>query len=60
MKKTSDKSHPPAEIGDIVIIPFPDLYRTKGDLQTIIGVVLQINDNELYNIMAKHGVLQIL
>ncbi|KAF2901261.1 hypothetical protein ILUMI_04928 [Ignelater luminosus] len=34
MKATSDKSHPPANIGD----------KGKGDLRNIIGVILQTND----------------
>lgn len=56
MKKTSDKSHPPAEIGDNITIPIPDVDKAKGEL--IIGVVLQVNDDGFYKIGTKHGVLQ--
>ncbi|KAF2905125.1 hypothetical protein ILUMI_01052, partial [Ignelater luminosus] len=44
MKATSDKSHPPANIGDNVTIPIPDVDKGKGDLRNIIGVILQTND----------------
>ncbi|KAF2902938.1 hypothetical protein ILUMI_03250 [Ignelater luminosus] len=46
MKATSDKSHPPANIGDNVTIPIPDVDKGKGDLRNIIGVILQTNDEE--------------
>lgn len=41
MKATSDRSHPPANIGDNVTIPIPDVDKGKGDLRNIIGVILQ-------------------
>ncbi|KAF2885805.1 hypothetical protein ILUMI_20388 [Ignelater luminosus] len=47
MKATSDKSHPPANIGDNVTIPIPDVDKGKGDLRNIIGVILQTNDEEV-------------
>ncbi|KAF2887644.1 hypothetical protein ILUMI_18529, partial [Ignelater luminosus] len=47
MKATSDKSHPPANIGDNVTIPIPDVDKGKGDLRNIIGVILQTNDEEM-------------
>ncbi|KAF2892795.1 hypothetical protein ILUMI_13378 [Ignelater luminosus] len=46
MKATSDKSHPPANIGDNVTIPIPDVDKGKGDLRNIIGVILQTTDEE--------------
>ncbi|KAF2883688.1 hypothetical protein ILUMI_22483 [Ignelater luminosus] len=46
MKATSDKSHPPANIGDNVTIPTPDVDKGKGDLRNIIGVILQTNDED--------------
>lgn len=58
MKNTSDKSHPPAKIGDNITIPIPDVDKAKGDLRNIIGVVLNINDDGFYRIGTKHGVLQ--
>lgn len=58
MKATTDKSHPPANIGDNVTIPIPDVDKGKGDLRNIIGVILQKNDEGLYKVGTKHGVLQ--
>ncbi|KAJ8714361.1 hypothetical protein PYW07_002586 [Mythimna separata] len=39
MKATSDKSQPPANIGDNVTIPIPDVDKGKGDLRNNIGVI---------------------
>ncbi|XP_049886470.1 KRAB-A domain-containing protein 2-like [Pectinophora gossypiella] len=58
MKASSDKSHPPANIGDNVTIPIPDVDKGRGDLRNIIGVILQRNDEGFYKIGTKHGVLQ--
>lgn len=58
MKATSDRSHPPANIGDNVTIPIPDVDKGKGDLRNIIGVIIQTNDEGFYKIGTKHGVLQ--
>ncbi|XP_045450666.1 uncharacterized protein LOC123659494 [Melitaea cinxia] len=53
MKATSDKSHPPANIGDNVTIPIPDVDKGKGDLRNIIGVILQKNDE---SILSEFGI----
>ncbi|XP_045446899.1 uncharacterized protein LOC123655106 [Melitaea cinxia] len=53
MKATSDKSHPPANIGDNVTIPIPDVDKGKGDLRNIIGVILQKNDE---TILSEFGI----
>ncbi|XP_045447725.1 uncharacterized protein LOC123656048 [Melitaea cinxia] len=58
MKATSDKSHPPSNIGDNVTIPIPDVDKGKGDLRNIIGVILQKNDEGFYKVGIKHGVLR--
>ncbi|GBP68827.1 Ionotropic receptor 25a [Eumeta japonica] len=59
MKATSDKSHPPANIGDnMTTIPIPDVDKGKGDLRNIIGVILQKNDEGFYKVGTKHGILQ--
>lgn len=58
MKATSDSSYPPANIGDNVTIPIPDVDKGKGDLRNIIGVIIQTNEEGFYKIGTKHGVLQ--
>ncbi|XP_031332774.1 KRAB-A domain-containing protein 2-like [Photinus pyralis] len=60
MKSHSDKSHPPANIGDNVMIPIPDVDKSKVDLRNIIGVVIDITDEGLYKVGTKHGILQTL
>ena len=58
MKATSHKSHPPAKVGDNIIIPTPDVDRAKEDLRNVIGVVLEASDDGFYKIGTKHGILQ--
>ncbi|KAJ8945053.1 hypothetical protein NQ318_019050, partial [Aromia moschata] len=58
MKTSSDKSHPPANVGDNVTIPIPDVDKGKGDLRNIIGVILQTNGEGFYKIGTEHGILQ--
>ncbi|XP_049829053.1 phosphatidylethanolamine-binding protein 1-like [Schistocerca gregaria] len=58
MKPSSDKSHPPADVGDNVTIPIPDVDKGRGDLQNIIGVILQKTDEGLHKVGTKYGILQ--
>jgi hypothetical protein len=57
MKLISDATHPPAYVGGNVIIPIPDLDRAKADLRHILGVVLDTNEDGLYKIGTKDGVV---
>lgn len=36
MKTATEKSHPPAKIGDDVTITIPDVDKVKGDIQNTI------------------------
>ncbi|CAH1976111.1 unnamed protein product [Acanthoscelides obtectus] len=58
MKAISHKVHPPAKVGDNIIIPTPDVDRAKGDLRNVIGVVLEASDGGFYKIRTQHGILQ--
>lgn len=58
MKLVSDALHPPAERGDNIIIPIPDVDRSKADLRNIIGVVLEKNEDGLYKVGTKYGILE--
>lgn len=60
MKSSSDKLHQPAKVGDNVTVPIPNVDKGRGELRNIIGIVLQVNDDGLYKIVTKHGVLQSL
>ncbi|CAG5059156.1 unnamed protein product [Parnassius apollo] len=57
MKASSDKSLPPTSIAEY-IIPIPDVDKRRGDLRNIIGVILQRNNEGIYKVGTKHGVLQ--
>lgn len=56
MKRISDATHPPVEVGDNVIIPIPDVDRAKADFRNVIGVVLEKNE-DLHKIGTKDGKL---
>lgn len=58
MKAISDKSHPPAKLGDNITIPVPDVDKAKGDFRNVIGVVLQVTEDGFYKIGTKYGILQ--
>lgn len=58
MKLFSDKLHKPANVGDNVTMPIPDVDKGRGELRNIIGIILQVTDDGLYKIGTKHGILQ--
>ncbi|XP_018906448.2 KRAB-A domain-containing protein 2-like [Bemisia tabaci] len=57
MRLHSDKTHPPAKVGDNVTIPIPDVDKPRACLRNIIGVILDKNEHELYKIGTKDGIL---
>ena len=57
MKLFSDATHPPVSIGGNIIIRIPDIDRGKADLRNLIGVVMERNDEDLYRIGMKDGIL---
>ena len=60
MKTTSDLTHPPAQIGDNVTLPIPEVDKAKGSLRNIMAVVLNVNNDNLYQLGTKEGILQCL
>ena len=46
------------EIGDNVAVPIPMVDRGRGDPRNILGVILNRNENDLYRIAVKEGVLK--
>lgn len=58
MKSLTDKTHPPANVGDNVTIPIPDVDKPKGALRNIIAVVLLKTDDNMYQLGTKNGVIQ--
>lgn len=60
MKKNSDQTHPPLKAGDNVSVPIPDVDKGKVELRNLIGVVLYINSDQMYKIVTKNGILDML
>ena len=44
--------------GDNVIIPIPLVDRGRGDPRNIMGVVLERNENDMYRIAVRAGILK--
>nr|XP_022914003.1 uncharacterized protein LOC111424624 [Onthophagus taurus] len=57
MKKSSDQSHPPLNVGDNVTIPVSDVDRGKAELRNIIGIVLEVSSEQQYKIGTRDGIL---
>ncbi|XP_039312990.1 KRAB-A domain-containing protein 2-like [Solenopsis invicta] len=57
MQLISDATHSPVDIGANIIIPIPDVDRRKADLRNLIGIVLERNEDGLYKIGTKDGIL---
>ena len=46
-----------AEVGDNVAIPIPMVDKGRGDARNILGVVVDRDENDLYKIAVKAGIL---
>lgn len=58
MVKRSHLEHVPGNPGDNVTIPIPLVDRWKGDPRNVIGVILDCNENDMYRIAVKEGILK--
>ncbi|XP_064094341.1 uncharacterized protein LOC135206777 [Macrobrachium nipponense] len=58
MVKRSRVEHVPGNPGDNVTIPIPLVDRGKGDPRIVIGVILDRNENEMYRIGARDGIIK--
>ena len=57
MKERSVKRFKQAEIGDSVMIPLPDVDRSKAELRNVKGVVVEIDESGMYKLGTEHGLL---
>ena len=57
MVKRSRVEVPHGQIGDNVIIPIPLVDRGRGDPRNILGIILDRDENDLYTISVKSGIL---
>jgi len=46
------------KVGDSVAVPIPLVNRGRGDPRNILGIVLDRNENDLYTICVKGGILR--
>ncbi|KAK4308706.1 hypothetical protein Pmani_019610 [Petrolisthes manimaculis] len=46
-------------VGDNVALPVPMVDRGRGDPRNILGVIINKNENDLYTIATRHGILSI-
>ena len=57
MLEQSAKRFKPAEVGDSVMVPIPDVDRGRADFLNLTGVVMEANPGGVYKIGTKYGVL---
>jgi hypothetical protein len=57
MKMISDATHPPVDVQGNIILPIPDVDIAKADLRNLVGVVLEENEDGMYRIWTKKGLL---
>jgi hypothetical protein len=57
MVKRSRIEHTPGDVGDNVTIPIPLVDRGRGDPRNILGVIVDRDENDLYRISVRAGVL---
>ncbi|XP_068246731.1 uncharacterized protein [Palaemon carinicauda] len=58
MVKRSRLEHVPGDPGDNMTIPIPLVDRGIGDPRNVIGVILDRNENDMYRIGVRDGILK--
>ncbi|XP_041365670.1 uncharacterized protein LOC121380767 [Gigantopelta aegis] len=58
MVKRSRLEHVPGNPGDNVTIPIPFVDRGKGDPRNIMGVIVDRDENDLYRVPVRAGILK--
>ncbi|CAH1969949.1 unnamed protein product [Acanthoscelides obtectus] len=58
MKAKSSDKHPNVKVGQNVRLKVPDIARAKTDPKSIIAVVIDVKDNEFYQLRTNIGVLK--
>ena len=58
MCEASVKRFKPAEVGDTIIVPVPDVDCGRGDFPNVMAIVLEADGNGLYKLGTKSGILQ--
>ena len=58
MVKRSRLDHVPGNPGDNMTVPIPLVDQGKGDPRNAIGVILDRNENDMYRIVVRKGILK--
>ena len=58
MIEASNKRFKPAQIGDNVLVPIPDVDKGRTDFRNICGVVTKVNGDGCYTIGTEQGILK--
>ena len=58
MLSATAKRYKPAELGETVMVPVPDVDRGRSDFRSITGVITNVGQDGTYSIGTKHGVLK--
>lgn len=58
MVKRSRVDQKPGEVAGNVAIPIPAVDRSRGDPRDMLAVIVDNNDNDLYTIAVKTGILK--
>lgn len=58
MIDASNKRFKPAQMGDHVLVPIPDVDKGRSDFRNIRGIVRGVNGDGCYTIGTEHGILK--
>ena len=58
MVKRSRLDSKAGEVGDNVAVPIPLVDRGRGDARNILGVIVDRDENDLYTIAVKSGIIK--
>ena len=58
MLERSIKRFRPAQVGDSVIVPIPEVDKSRGDANNLMAVVVQSQKDGFYTLGTRHGILK--
>nr|XP_046492452.1 uncharacterized protein LOC124224006 [Neodiprion pinetum] len=57
MKLASDAKFKPLERGMFVLLPVPDVDKSKADSKNLIGVIMEVTEDGFYKIETQSGII---
>ena len=58
MLNLSAKRLKPANVGDNILVPVPDIDRGRADFRNVKGVIIKCGNDGIYTIGTSHGILR--